>query len=30
MASALNIRSEGMGVRAAARSFGKAHTTILP
>lgn len=29
VASALNVRSEGMGVRATARAFGKAHSTIL-
>ncbi|WP_052128341.1 hypothetical protein [Neosynechococcus sphagnicola] len=29
VASGLNVRTEGMGVGAAARSFGKAHSTIL-
>lgn len=26
---AMNVRTEGMGVRAAGRSFGKSHSTIL-
>lgn len=26
---ALNVRTEGMGVRATGRSFGKAHSTII-
>lgn len=29
VAFALNVRSEGMGVRATARSFGKSHSTLL-
>lgn len=29
VATALNSRTEGMGVRAAGRTFGKSHSTIL-
>ena len=29
VAAALNVRSEGLGVRATGRSFGKSHSTII-
>ena len=29
VSSAINVRSEGMGVRATGRSFGKSHSTII-
>jgi transposase-like protein len=29
VASAINVRTEGMGVRATGRSFGKSHSTII-
>jgi hypothetical protein len=29
VALAMNVRTEGMGVRATGRSFGKSHSTIL-
>jgi hypothetical protein len=27
--AALNVRTEGLGIRATGRSFGKSHTTIM-
>jgi len=29
VAAAINVRSEGLGVRATGRSFGKSHSTII-
>ncbi|NJL00918.1 MAG: hypothetical protein HC910_10285 [Spirulinaceae cyanobacterium SM2_1_0] len=29
IAAALNVRSEGLGVRATGRAFGKSHATII-
>ena len=29
VAAALNVRTEGLGVRATGRSFGKSHATII-
>jgi transposase len=29
VAAAINVRTEGMGVRATGRSFGKSHSTII-